>query len=249
MRYFICACILLTFPFVTLNACSSISYSTVNDAKDPRVDHQVAEVAKVIEQFHFVSVGKPAPGNVPDPLKYGIYRGAVPIVGQIGHPAQWTYQLQEKLDKGVKLLHDELHIKTILNLETNGRIIETERKAADKNGVTFISMKLPDSIFKPSDERVNQIIAILKDPGYYPLYVHDRDGEDRTGFVIGLYRHFIEGMPGEQAYQEMKQLGFHSIDKTNSQIGLDCYFRSATGMSAPSNCQFVLTSDPYEFVQ
>lgn len=245
MRYFICACIFLFFPFVTLNACSNISYSTVNDAKDPRVDHQVAEAAKVIENFHFVSIGKPVPGNAPDPLKYGLYRGAVPIVGQIGNPAQWTYDLQEKLDKGVKILHDELHIKTILDLETNNRLIETERKAADKNGVTFISIKLPDSIFKPSDERMNQIIAILKDPSYYPLYVHDRHSEDHTGLVIGLYRHLVEGMPGEEAYQEMKQLGFHSIDKTYSQLGHDCYFRSAVGMPVPSNCQSVLTYDPF----
>jgi len=244
MRYFICACIFLFFPFVTLNACSNISYSTVNDAKDPRVDHQVAEVGKVIEHFHFVSIGKPGPGNAPDPLKYGLYRGAVPIVGQIGNPAQWTYDLQEKLDKGVKILHEELHIKTILDLETNNRLIETERKAADKNGVTFISIKLPDSIFKPSDERMNQIIAILKDPGYYPLYVHDRHSEDHTGLVIGLYRHLVEGMPAEEAYQEMKQLGFHSIDKTYSQLGHDCYFRSAVGMPVPSNCQSVLTYDP-----
>ena len=244
MRYFICACIFLFFSFVTLNGCSSIPYSTINDAKDPRVDNQVAAVAKAIEHFHFVSMRTPGSGNAPDPLKHGLYRGAVPIAGEIGNPAQLTYDLQEKLDKGVKILHDELHIKTILDLETNNRLIEFERKAADKNGVTFISIKLPSSIFKPSDERMKQIMAILKDPGNYPLYVHDRHGEDRTGLVIGLYRHLVEGMPAEKAYQEMKQLGFHSIDETYSELGLDCYFRSTVGMPVPSNCQSVLTHDP-----
>ena len=244
MRYFICVFIFLFFTLVTLNACSNIPYSTVNDAKDPRVDHQVAEVAKVIEHFHFVSIGRPGTGNAPDPLKYGLYRGAVPIAGEIGNPAQWTYNLQDKLDKGVKTLHDELHIKTILDLETNNSLVEAERKAADKNGVTFISIKLPASISKASDERMKQIIAILKDPGYYPLYVHCRHGDDRTGLVIGLYRHLVEGMPAEEAYQEMKQLGFHSRDKTYSELGHDCYFRSAVGMPVPSDCQSVLTYDP-----
>lgn len=240
MRRFIFVFIFLFFPFVTLNACSNIPYSTVKDATDPRVDRQVMEVKNVIKNFHFVSVRVPEPGGAPDPLKYGLYRGAIPIAGEMGSPEEITPNLQGKLEEGIKTLHDKLNIKTILDLQTSDELLAAERKAAEKYGVNFISIKLPALFKKPSEERMKQIMAILKNPASYPLYVHCRHGQDRTGLVIGLYRYFVDGMPAQEAYEEMMQLGFHP----HFEIGHDCYFRTAVGMPVPSECQSVPTSDP-----
>jgi protein tyrosine/serine phosphatase len=77
--------------------------------------------------------------------------------------------------------------------------------------------------FAPSDSDTNKILSILSDSSKYPIYLHCRHGEDRTGLMVGLYRVFYEDVRPAQAYDEMLKMGFHKF-----LLGLNRYFKEKT---------------------
>ncbi len=98
-------------------------------------------------------------------------------------------------------------IKTVLSLET--KFSPKERDLAEKH--SFVYMWIPmHSLFTPTKETVDEIIAILRNPVYQPVFIHCRGGKDRTGLVIAAYRIAVEGWTFDDAYKEMKKFGFHS---------------------------------------
>lgn len=140
---------------------------------------------------------------------------------------------------GVKALAS-LGIKTILNLQTSDDAVDEEAGLAAAAGIRYISKKLPPLTFKPTESRMESILQILKDPASYPLYVHCRHGEDRTGTVIGLYRVFVQGWSAQSAYLEMLAYNFHP----EWEAGLKCYFEKKTGMKYSSACNLIPAYDP-----
>jgi len=221
---------------------SDIGYA--KDAADPLIDAAVRDVQGLLTNFHFVSTGATRFAPVPDPLHFGVYRGAVPIMGKISTPSEATPDLQIKMNQGVQALKDKLAVKTIIDLETSGTLLDAEAKAAQLAHVNFVSIELPPIVARPTNERMQTILKILLDSASYPIYVHCRHGQDRTGTVIGLYRVFVEGMPAQQALDEMKAYGFHSIDDSVWEAGYECYFREATGLARPALCRRIPAYDP-----
>lgn len=67
----------------------------------------------------------------------------------------------------------------------------------------------PDALGRPDPVDVGRAVDILGDLELYPTYVHCLHGHDRTGLVIGEWRVKYCQWPPEQAYQEMKEYGFH----------------------------------------
>ncbi len=114
-------------------------------------------------------------------------------------------------------------VHTILNLENDDGAVAHEGTVAQSLGIRYLSVPL-SAIWYPSKSSVNEAVADLDTPSYYPLYVHCEYGEDRTGLIVGLFRVFDEKWTPVQAYQEMRQLGFHP-----ELLGLEWYFDHATG--------------------
>lgn len=130
----------------------------------------------------------------------------------------------------------KLGIKTVLNFQTTPDVIKREKKWAKKNGMHFISIPMSSLFFiRPSQDLVDQILEAESDPRNYPMYVHCRHGQDRTGFAIGLYRWSQEQWKAEHAYEEMKVFGY----KSELNIGLNCAFWERTGMEYPKSCELV----------
>ncbi|HCJ67317.1 MAG TPA: protein-tyrosine-phosphatase [Elusimicrobia bacterium] len=96
-------------------------------------------------------------------------------------------------------------IKTVLSLET--KLSTEERALAEKHGLIYIWIPL-HPLFTPEKKTVDEIIAILRNPVYQPVFIHCRKGKDRTGLVIAAYRITVDGWTFEDAYQEMKKYGF-----------------------------------------
>lgn len=208
--------------------------ASAKDATDPRVDARVAEVKKVIKNFHFVSAG----AKEADPENFGVYRGAVPIAMPMDD--EQTPHLQEKMIEGVAALKS-LGIKTIIDLETSKTLRNAEAAAARVNQVQFISIPLPPLFLRPPASKMEQIRSLLKDTRNYPIYIHCRHGQDRTGMITGFYRVEIEGMNPKLAYQEMLELGFHNLRRGPWEIGYDCYFKEKTGLKVPFYCHLIPT--------
>src|SRR5437868_569806 len=101
-------------------------------------------------------------------------------------------------------------IKTILNVENDDQAVAEETKMAAALGFKFVSVPTA-SWKKPKDDKVDLVLQTLHEPKNYPIFIHCKHGQDRTGMMIGLYRVEAEGWRAEDAYQEMLDLGFHRI--------------------------------------
>jgi protein tyrosine/serine phosphatase len=114
--------------------------------------------------------------------------------------------------------------KTIINIDDDEYAIEEEQKIAEKLGINMVSIPL-SGFFSPSSSNVDQILEWVSDTKQYPLFLHCKHGQDRTGMIVGLYRVEYENRAPTQAYQEMLDLGFHTI-----LWGLNHYFKERTGL-------------------
>jgi protein tyrosine phosphatase (PTP) superfamily phosphohydrolase (DUF442 family) len=74
------------------------------------------------------------------------------------------------------------------------------------------SLKLfhvPMSAFGLRDDRVLEALKIMADPQNRPLLIHCRQGADRTGAMVALYRVVVQGWTAEKAVEEMTRGGYH----------------------------------------
>jgi hypothetical protein len=55
---------------------------------------------------------------------------------------------------------------------------------------------------------VDQILAILHDERYHPVYFHCKFGRDRTSIIAALYQMYFRGMTPEEAEQYLHDTGY-----------------------------------------
>lgn len=127
-------------------------------------------------------------------------------------------------EKGLTKLKNERGIKTIINLEDSASNVKKEAAWAQKLGIEYKSFPT-DSFSRPDDTKVAEILDLLSDQTRYPILIHCKHGEDRTGMMVGLFRVFAEQWTPKAAYQEMLDLGFHKI-----LWALDNYYKEKTGL-------------------
>ena len=53
-----------------------------------------------------------------------------------------------------------------------------------------------------------QIMHILRDKRYLPIYFHCDIGRDRTSLIAGLYQIYFREMPPQEAWRDMTHFGF-----------------------------------------
>jgi protein tyrosine/serine phosphatase len=117
----------------------------------------------------------------------GIYRGAQPAPG--------GYATLKKMG-----------IRTVINLRTT----ETEKKKVEAAGMR--SVEIPVGMFNNGDrKKLDKVVAIMADPANRPVFVHCRQGQDRTGIVVAAYRMKIDGWPLSLAEAEMESFGFNDV--------------------------------------
>lgn len=135
----------------------------------------------------------------------GIYRGALPGA------------------TGLAYLSD-LGVRTVVDLVTDDEGARGEAAIADALGLRHVWVPL-SPVFGPSERDMDTILDVLEDSSAYPIFVHCRHGEDRTGLAIGLHRIRHDGWERSRAYDEMLERGFHPY-----LVGLTQYFfRYASG--------------------
>jgi tyrosine-protein phosphatase SIW14 len=118
-----------------------------------------------------------------------LYRGAQPSVG------------------GLRRL-SELGIKTIVNLRGKGESVSSEEKEARALGLRFFNVPF-GSASRPRDADMKLVLSIINTPEYQPIFVHCKQGADRTGTVIAIYRITHDGWTDEQAKAEANHYGLH----------------------------------------
>jgi protein tyrosine/serine phosphatase len=164
----------------------------------------------------------PAHALEPKPHLKSKPRYVVPIQ-RFAKVTPFLYRGARPTQDGIGVLKT-LGVKTILNIENDVKAVDTERAWAQALDIQYISIPL-SGFFAPSEGKMDQIFKVLHDPSNYPVFLHCKHGEDRTGLVVGLYRYYDEHWAAQAAYDEMLQNGFHK-----ALFGLNFYFKEKTGL-------------------
>jgi protein tyrosine/serine phosphatase len=98
-------------------------------------------------------------------------------------------------------------VRTILKLNT--RDASEERQAVKRLGMTFIYVPTKPTTISAPDRcrKVNEALEAMLDRDNWPIYVHCAHGEDRTGFVIGVYRKLIDHWSWKEIDRELEKYG------------------------------------------
>jgi protein tyrosine/serine phosphatase len=146
-----------------------------------------------------------------------------PPIAKFGQVTPFLFRGARPTEAGIQAL-GALHFKTVLNIDNKQDAIATEQAWVRAQGMNSISIPL-SGFFAPSEESMDQIFKVIRDPSNYPIFVHCEHGEDRTGLVVGLYRYYDQHWSADAAYREMLDQGFHRI-----LVGLDSYYKRKTGL-------------------
>ncbi len=115
------------------------------------------------------------------------------------------YRGAQPLPEGYATLK-KMGVRTVINLRTTS----SEKKAVESAGMK--SVEVPLSVLSDVNPKaVDSIIDIMKDPSNQPVYVHCRQGQDRTGIIVAAYRMKVNGWSFADAEAEMQSFGFNDI--------------------------------------
>ncbi|MDQ3817924.1 MAG: tyrosine-protein phosphatase [Acidobacteriota bacterium] len=122
-----------------------------------------------------------------------------------------------------------LGVKTIINLrgaDEGARVEEAEARAA---GLNYFNVPLP-GLSRPPDDKVEKVLALIKDPQNWPVFVHCNHGRDRTGTIIACYRISHDGWNLEEAMKEAKRYGLSWV-----QVGMKDYIKDYARKNAQAS--------------
>lgn len=101
-------------------------------------------------------------------------------------------------------------LKTVINLRDGDKDIRVGKQMAEEAGLKYVS--IPLSVFKSvKPHEIDQFLKVVNDPENQPALVHCRQGQDRTGTLVAIYRLTQQQWTATNAYQEMLKYGFHPI--------------------------------------
>lgn len=100
----------------------------------------------------------------------------------------------------------QLGIKTVINLRDDDERARAEEKEAAAAGLQYFNIPL-DNFGRPSDEKVDRVLALIAAPENQPVFVHCKRGADRTGTIIAIYRIVNDGWTSERAKAEANSHG------------------------------------------
>lgn len=104
----------------------------------------------------------------------------------------------------------ELGINTIINLRGASKTTRAEEAEARALGLNYFNVALPNW-GRPKDTRVERIIALIAAPENGKVLVHCKDGVDRTGMIVAIYRMTHDGTSRNDALVEAERSGMRRI--------------------------------------
>jgi len=93
-------------------------------------------------------------------------------------------------------------VKTIVDLRYTSGSQQKEAEVAKQYGVNYVN--IPLGFEHPSLGAVAKFLAIVSKPANQPVFVHCRQGADRTGTLVGVFRILHDHWSFKEAYQEMR---------------------------------------------
>ena len=100
----------------------------------------------------------------------------------------------------------ELGINTVINLRGASDSTRAEEAEVRASGLNYFNIALPNWA-RPQDSRVARILEVIDAPESGRVFVHCKDGVDRTGLIVALYRMTHDGWTSAQALAEAERHG------------------------------------------
>jgi len=104
----------------------------------------------------------------------------------------------------------ELRINTIVNLRGESLRTRSDEAEARALGLNYFNVALP-RWGRPSNSHVRRILEIIAAPESGRVFVHCKDGVDRTGMIVALYRISREGWTPRDALTEADRRGMRQV--------------------------------------
>ncbi len=115
------------------------------------------------------------------------------------------YRGGQPLPGGINKLR-ELGINTVINLRGASDRTRAEEAEVRAAGLNYFNVSLPNW-GRPQDGRVARILDLISAPENGRVFIHCKDGVDRTGMIVAMYRMTHDGWNSTQALAEAERLG------------------------------------------
>jgi protein tyrosine/serine phosphatase len=120
-----------------------------------------------------------------------LYRGAQPLGGGVGKLAA-------------------LGVNTIVNLRQRDESTRAEEREALAHGLRYFSVPMA-TWGRPKDEQVRRVLEIIHAPENGRVFVHCKDGVDRTGTIVACYRIEHDNWTADEATTEARRRGMRKL--------------------------------------
>lgn len=104
-----------------------------------------------------------------------------------------------------------LGIRTIVNLRGEPSLVTSEAREAADAGLRYFSVPMR-GLGRPTDEQLQRILGLIDQADNWPVFVHCKAGQDRTGLVVACQRITRAGWTAERAIREAMDLGMMKIE-------------------------------------
>jgi protein-tyrosine phosphatase len=104
----------------------------------------------------------------------------------------------------------ELEINTVVNLRGENQRTRADEAEARSLGLDYFNVPLPRWGL-PDDATMRRVLEIIAAPDSGLVFIHCRDGVDRTGMVVALYRISHEGWTARDALFEADRRGMRKV--------------------------------------
>ena len=102
----------------------------------------------------------------------------------------------------------KLGIRTVIDLRGRGDGLLKEEKEARSKGLRYFNVPFKRA-GRPHEADIERVLTIINTPEYQPVFVHCKEGVDRTGTVIAVYRIAHDDWTSKEAQAEADRYGMH----------------------------------------
>lgn len=128
----------------------------------------------------------------------------VPNYGQV---SAMLYRGGQPLEAGYAELK-KFGITTVVNFRDEKDEIAKERAGVEALGMKYISIPWRGSDI-PNNGQVSSFLQLMSSDPKQKIFVHCKEGRDRTGVMVAAYRMAFENWTADKAVQEMNAYHYH----------------------------------------
>ncbi len=143
-----------------------------------------------------------APESSPPPVRAMARKAAIDGLPNFGEVTPTLYRGAQPTGQGLRKLK-EMNVDIVVDFRTEHG---SERQKVTALGMEYVA--IPWQCFRPEDEDIARFLSLVRAHPGKIVFVHCRDGADRTGMEIAAYRIAEQGWSGAEARKEMEAFGF-----------------------------------------